>query len=212
MKPDAATAAWCSKTLASAPFSVHRCSPPAALMNNIDSPRAVTPPATIMSDEEEELREFCDGFDEGTTDRIVEAFGSLSELKAVYELDRYVTDETLTQAGVRACWKNLLFKRLGGAPEYRMTAYNAPSTPVPPPPPTKTMTPRAKKAQAKSTGLGFLGVLALIGAVVAGAVALLPRDVVMGAMDVVMPAAQKALDVLAEGGQAVVAKATAMIH
>ena len=25
-------------------------------MNNIDSPRAVTPPATIMSDEEEELR------------------------------------------------------------------------------------------------------------------------------------------------------------
>ena len=82
-----------------------------------------------MSDEEEELREFCDGFDEGTTDRIVEAFGSLSELKAVYELDRYVTDETLTQAGVRACWKNLLFKRLGGAPEYRMTAYNAPATP-----------------------------------------------------------------------------------
>ena len=67
------------------------------------------------------------GFDEGTTDRIVEAFGSLSELKAVYELDRYVTDETLTQAGVRACWKNLLFKRLGGAPEYRMTAYNAPA-------------------------------------------------------------------------------------
>ena len=186
--------------------------PTAALMNNIDSPRAVTPPATIMSDEEEELREFCDGFDEGTTDRIVEAFGSLSELKAVYELDRYVTDETLTQAGVRACWKNLLFKRLGGAPEYRMTAYNAPSTPVPPPPPTKTMTPRAKKAQAKSTGLGFLGVLALIGAVVAGAVALLPRDVVMGVMDVVMPAAQKALDVLAEGGQAVVAKATAIIH
>ena len=180
-------------------------------MNNIDSPRAVTPPATIMSDEEEELREFCDGFDEGTTDRIVEAFGSLSELKAVYELDRYVTDETLTQAGVRACWKNLLFKRLGGAPEYRMTAYNAPSTPVPPPPPTKTMTPRAKKAQAKS-GLGFVGVLALIGAVVAGAVALLPRDVVMGVMDVVMPAAQKALDVLAEGGQAVVAKATAIIH
>ena len=180
-------------------------------MNNIDSPRAVTPPATIMSDEEEELREFCDGFDEGTTDRIVEAFGSLSELKAVYELDRYVTDETLTQAGVRACWKNLLFKRLGGAPEYRMTAYNAPATPVPPPPPTKTMTPRAKEAQAKS-GLGFLGVLALIGAVVAGAVALLPRDVVMSVMDVVMPAAQKALDVLAEGGQAVVAKATAMIH
>ena len=40
-------------------------------MNDIDSPRAVTPPATIMSDEEEELREFCDGFDEGTTDRIV---------------------------------------------------------------------------------------------------------------------------------------------
>ena len=38
------------------------------------------------------------------------------------------------------------------------------------------------------------------------------RDVVMGAMDVVMPAAQKALDVLAEGGQAVVAKATALIH
>jgi hypothetical protein len=180
-------------------------------MNNIDSPRAVTPPATIMSDEEEELREFCDGFDEGTTDRIVEAFGSLSELKAVYELDRYVTDETLTQAGVRACWKNLLFKRLGGAPEYRMTAYSAPATPVPPPPPTKTMTPRAKKAQAKS-GLGFVGVLALIGAVVAGAVALLPRDVVMGAMDVVMPAAQKMVDVLAEGGQAVVAKATAMIH
>ena len=175
-------------------------------MNNIDSPRAVTPPATIMSDEEEELREFCDGFDEGTTDRIVEAFGSLSELKAVYELDRYVTDETLTQAGVRACWKNLLFKRLGGAPEYRMTLH-APSTPVPPPPPTKTMTPRAKKAQAKSTGLGFLGVLALV-----GAVALLPRDVVMGVMDVVAPAAQKALDVLAEGGQAVVAKATAMIH
>ena len=180
-------------------------------MNDIDSPRAVTPPATIMSDEEEELREFCDGFDEGTTDRIVEAFGSLSELKAVYELDRYVTDETLTQAGVRACWKNLLFKRLGGAPEYRMTAYNAPSTPVPPPPPTKTMTPRAKKAQATS-GLGFVGVLALVGAVVAGAVALLPRDVVMGVMDVVMPAAQKALDVLAEGGQAVVAKATAMVH
>ena len=166
-----------------------------------------------MSDEEEELREFCDGFDEGTTDRIVEAFGSLSELKAVYELDRYVTDETLTQAGVRACWKNLLFKRLGGAPEYRMTTYNnAPATPVPPPPPTKTMTPRAKKAQAKSNGLGFLGFLALIGAVVAGAVALLPRDVVMGAMDVIMPAAQKALDVLAEGGQAVAAKATAMIH
>ena len=180
-------------------------------MNDIDSPRAVTPPATIMSDEEEELREFCDGFDEGTTDRIVEAFGSLSELKAVYELDRYVTDETLAQAGVRACWKNLLFKRLGGAPEYRMTAYNAPATPVPPPPPTKTMTPRAKKAQAKS-GLGFVGFLALIGAVVAGAVALLPRDVVMGVMDVVMPAAQKALDVLAEGGQAVVAKATAMVH
>ena len=180
-------------------------------MNNIDSPRAVTPPATIMSDEEEELREFCDGFDEGTTDRIVEAFGSLSELKAVYELDRYVTDETLTQAGVRACWKNLLFKRLGGAPEYRMTLH-APSTPVPPPPPTKTMTPRAKKAQAKSGGLGFLGFLALIGAVVAGAVALLPRDVVMGVMDVVMPAAQKALDVLAEGGQAVVAKATAIVH
>ena len=49
--------------------------PTAALMNDIDSPRAVTPPATIMSDEEEELREFCDGFDEGTTDRIVEAFG-----------------------------------------------------------------------------------------------------------------------------------------
>ena len=186
--------------------------PTAALMNDIDSPRAVTPPATIMSDEEEELREFCDGFDEGTTDRIVEAFGSLSELKAVYELDRYVTDETLTQAGVRACWKNLLFKRLGGAPEYRMTAYNAPATPVPPPPPPKTMTPRAKRAQAKSNGLGFLGVLALIGAVVAGAVALLPRDVVMSVMDVVMPAAQKALDVLAEGGQAVVAKATAMIH
>ena len=94
-----------------------------------------------------------------------------------------------------------------------MTTYNnAPATPVPPPPPTKTMTPRAKKAQAKSTGLGFLGVLALIGAVVAGAVALLPRDVVMGVMDVVAPAAQKALDVLAEGGQAVVAKATAMIH
>ena len=180
-------------------------------MQNIDSPRAVTPPATIMSDEEEELREFCDGFDEGTTDRIVEAFGSLSELKAVYELDRYVTDETLAQAGVRACWKNLLFKRLGGAPEYRMTAYNAPATPVPPPPPTKTMTPRAKRAQAKS-GLGFVGVLALVGAVVAGAVALLPRDVVMGVMDVVMPAAQKALDVLAEGGQAVVAKATAIIH
>ena len=180
-------------------------------MNNIDSPRAVTPPATIMSDEEEELREFCDGFDEGTTDRIVEAFGSLSELKAVYELDRYVTDETLTQAGVRACWKNLLFKRLGGAPEYRMTAYNAPATPVPPPPPAKTMTPRAKKAQATS-GLGFVGFLALIGAVVAGAVALLPRDVVMGAMDVVMPAAQKMVDVFAEGGQAVVAKATAMIH
>ena len=111
-----------------------------------------------MSDEEEELREFCDGFDEGTTDRIVEAFGSLSELKAVYELDRYVTDETLTQAGVRACWKNLLFKRLGGAPEYRMTLH-APATPVPPPPPTKTMTPRAKKAQAKS-GLGFVGFLA----------------------------------------------------
>ena len=178
-------------------------------MNDIDSPRAVTPPATIMSDEEEELREFCDGFDEGTTDRIVEAFGSLSELKAVYELDRYVTDETLTQAGVRACWKNLLFKRLGGAPEYRMTTYNnAPATPVPPP---KTMTPRAKKAQAKS-GLGFVGVLALVGAVVAGAVALLPRDVVMGVMDVVMPAAQKMVDVLAEGGQAVVAKATAMIH
>ncbi len=181
-------------------------------MNDIDSPRAVTPPATIMSDEEEELREFCDGFDEGTTDRIVEAFGSLAELKAVYELDRYVTDETLVQAGVRACWKNLLFKRLGGAPEYRMTAYNAPSTPVPPPPPTKTMTPRAKKAQAKSNGLGFLGVLALIGAVVAGAVALLPRDVVLGAMDVAMPAAQKMVDVLAEGGQAVVAKATAIIH
>ena len=181
-------------------------------MNDIDSPRAVTPPATIMSDEEEELREFCDGFDEGTTDRIVEAFGSLAELKAVYELDRYVTDETLTQAGVRACWKNLLFKRLGGAPEYRMTTYNnAPATPVPPPPPTKTMTPRAKKAQAKS-GLGFVGFLALIGAVVAGAVALLPRDVVMGVMDVVAPAAQKALDVLAEGGQAVVAKATAMVH
>ena len=186
-------------------------SPRAAWMQNIDSPRAVTPPATIMSDEEEELREFCDGFDEGTTDRIVEAFGSLSELKAVYELDRYVTDETLTQAGVRACWKNLLFKRLGGAPEYRMTAYNAPATPVPPPPPAKTMTPRAKKAQATS-GLGFVGVLALIGAVVAGAVALLPRDVVMGVMDVIMPAAQKALDVLAEGGQAVVAKATAIIH
>jgi hypothetical protein len=164
-----------------------------------------------MSDEEEELREFCDGFDEGTTDRIVEAFGSLSELKAVYELDRYVTDETLTQAGVRACWKNLLFKRLGGAPEYRVTTYNAPATPMPPPPPTKTMTPRAKRAQAKS-GLGFVGFLALIGAVVAGAVALLPRDVVMGAMDVIMPAAQKALDVLAEGGQAVVAKATAMVH
>ena len=101
-----------------------------------------------MSDEEEELREFCDGFDEGTTDRIVEAFGSLSELKAVYELDRYVTDETLTQAGVRACWKNLLFKRLGGAPEYRITSYNVPATPVPPPPPAKTMTPRAKKARA----------------------------------------------------------------
>ena len=167
-----------------------------------------------MSDEEEELREFCDGFDEGTTDRIVEAFGSLSELKAVYELDRYVTDETLAQAGVRACWKNLLFKRLGGAPEYRMTAFqpNAPATPVPPPPPTKTMTPRAKRAQAKSGGLGFLGFLALIGAVVAGAVALLPRDVVMSFMDVIMPAAQKALDVLAEGGQAVVAKATAMVH
>ena len=165
-----------------------------------------------MSDEEEELREFCDGFDEGTTDRIVEAFGSLAELKAVYELDRYVTDETLTQAGVRACWKNLLFKRLGGAPEYRVTTYNAPSTPVAPPPPTKTMTPRAKRAQAKSGGLGFVGVLALIGAVIAGAVALLPRDVVMGAMDVIMPAAQKALDVLAEGGQAVVAKATAIVH
>ena len=180
-------------------------------MNDIDSPRAVTPPATIMSDEEEELREFCDGFDEGTTDRIVEAFGSLAELKAVYELDRYVTDETLAQAGVRACWKNLLFKRLGGAPEYRVTTYNAPATPMPPPPPTKTMTPRAKRAQAKS-GLGFVGFLALIGAVVAGAVALLPRDVVMGAMDVIMPAAQKALDVLAEGGQAVVAKATAMVH
>ena len=180
-------------------------------MNNIDSPRAVTPPATIMSDEEEELREFCDGFDEGTTDRIVEAFGSLSELKAVYELDRYVTDETLTQAGVRACWKNLLFKRLGGAPEYRMTAYSAPATPAPPPPPTKTMTPRAKKAPAKS-GLGFVGVLALVGAVVAGAVALLPRDVVMGVVDAVMPAAQKALFTMSEGGQAVVAKATAMIH
>ena len=52
----------------------------------------------------------------------------------------------------------------------------------------------------------------MIGAIVAGAVALLPRDVVMGVMDVVLPAAQKALDVLAEGGQAVVAKATAMIH
>ena len=180
-------------------------------MNDIDSPRAVTPPATIMSDEEEELREFCEGFDEGTTDRIVEAFGSLAELKAVYELDRYVTDETLAQAGVRACWKNLLFKRLGGAPEYRITSYNAPATPAPPPPPTKTMTPRAKKAQAKS-GLGFVGFLALIGAVVAGAVALLPRDVVMGAMDVVMPAAQKALDVLAEGGRAAVAKATAIVH
>ena len=89
---------------------------------------------------------------------------------------------------------------------------HAPSTPVPPPPPAKTMTPRAKRAQAKSGRLGFLGFLALIGAVVAGAVALLPRDVVMGVMDVVMPAAQKALDVLAEGGQAVVAKATAMIH
>ena len=52
----------------------------------------------------------------------------------------------------------------------------------------------------------------MIGAVVAGAVALLPRDVVMGAMDVVVPAAQKMVDVLAEGGQAVVAKATSMIH
>ena len=85
-------------------------------------------------------------------------------------------------------------------------------TPVAPPPPTKTMTPRAKKAQAKSTGLGFLGVLALIGAVVAGAVALLPRDVVLSVMDVVAPAAQTMVDVLAQGGQAVVAKATAIIH
>ena len=52
----------------------------------------------------------------------------------------------------------------------------------------------------------------MIGAVVAGAVALLPRDVVLSVMDVVAPAAQKMVDVLAEGGRAAVAKATAIVH
>ena len=107
-----------------------------------------------MSDEEEELREFCDGFDEGTTDRIVPPVPSGAQGR--YEFDRYATDDA-HQAGVRACWKNLLFKarRRARVPDDA----HAPATPVPPPPPTKTMTPRAKRAQAKSNGLGFLGVL-----------------------------------------------------
>ena len=176
-------------------------------MNPPDSPRPVTPP-NMSGESEEELRDFCDGFDEASVDRIVQAFGSLDELKTVFGLDPFVTEETLREAEVRMCWKNLLFKRLGGAPECRL-ALRAPATPVPPP--SKTMTPRATRIAKAPRGLGFVGFLALVGAIIATAVALLPRDVLLGAVNAVAPAAQKALDVLAEGGQAVVEKATAIL-